>query len=217
MERTKRIAAVLVAAGVLVGCASGDEPETTATAEPASAETSLTLAISTTVRPTTTTLPVSGLVQLESTHYPYALTLPAEEILRPFQPATIAWDGKSRVIRDTPFLDALPLSDGFVFILGIEWPDDVESLAQMFVDHGEQQNSCSQAKNQRDVTVGGASAVVFTVDSCGFGNENVTFVRLAALHDGFGLIAFTETLSGQENADIDRLIERLSGLEWRTG
>ena len=87
----------------------------------------------------------------------------------------------------------------------------------MFADHGVQQNTCSQAKNQQDVTVGGAPAVGFTVDSCGSANENATFVRLAALHDGFGLIAFTPTSSGGEGADIDRLAERLSGLEWRTG
>ena len=156
-------------------------------------------------------------MRLESTLYPYALSLPAEAVLAPFQPATIAWDGEARVIRGTRFLDVLPLPDGFVFVLGLEWPEDVESLAQMFADHGVQQNTCSQANKQQEVTVGGASAVVFTVDSCGSANENLTMVRLAALHDGFGLIAFTETRSGEEDADIDRLVERLSGLEWRTG
>ena len=102
-----------------------------------------------------------------------------------------------------------------MFIVGIEWPDDVGSLAQMFVDNAAKHNGCSQAQNQRDVTVAGEAAVVFTVDSCG--PENATFVRLAALHDGFGLIAFTPTSSGEESADIDRLVESLSGLEWRTG
>jgi hypothetical protein len=190
-------------------------PETTATTDSASAETTLTQTTSTTVQPTNTTLPASGPVLQQSTLYPYALTLPAESILRPIQPATVVWDGKARVTRDRPFLDVLALSDGFVFIVGVEWPDDVESLAQMYADRGEQDHGCSHAMNQREVTVGGASAVVFTVDSCG--PENAMFVRLAALHDGFGLIAFTPTSSGEEGADMDRLVERLSGLEWRTG
>jgi hypothetical protein len=154
-------------------------------------------------------------VRIESTLYPYALTLPAEEILAPFKPATIAWDGGASVTRDRPFLDVVALSDGFVFILGLEWPDDVSSLAAMFADHQEQSHGCSQAMNQRDVTVGGAPAVVFTVDSCG--PENAMFVRLAALQDGFGLIAFSPTSAGEEDVDIDQLVQSLSGLEWRTG
>jgi hypothetical protein len=153
------------------------------------------------------------MVRLESIQYPYTLTVPAEEVLAPFKPATTAWDGMARVTRDRPFVDVIALSDGFVFIVGVEWPEDVESLAQMYID-GEQQNGCSQGKNQQEVTVGGASAVAFTVDSCG--PENATFARVAALHDGFGLIAFTPTSSGKEAADIDALVESLAGLEWRT-
>lgn len=218
MERARRIAAVLLVAGVLVGCGGDDEPGATATTERASEETTTTttVATSTTARPTTTTLPDSGPVLVESTVYPYALTLPAEEIIRPFEPATRAWNGSEQVVRDTAFLDDVGLSDGFVHILGIEWPDDVQSLAEMFAGHSTQHNGCSPAQNLREVTVGGAPALVFTVDSCGFGGENLTFVRVAALHDGFGLIAFTPTLVGQESVDSERLLARLSGLEWRT-
>ena len=104
-----------------------------------------------------------------------------------------------------------------VYVVGVEWPDDVESLAQMYVDNYVKHHTCSQAKNQREVTVGGEPAVLFTVDSCGSANENLTFARLAVVHDGVGLIAFTETGSGEEAADMDRLFERFSGLEWRTG
>ena len=54
------------------------------------------------------------------------------------------------------------------------------------------------------------------MDSCGSANENLTFARLAVVHDGFGLIAFTETGSGEEAADMTDY-SSVYGLERRTG
>ena len=182
-------------------------------------DTAETSAASSTMAPSTaTTLPGSEPVLLESIQYPYALTVPADKISRGLAiSATSAWDGSEQVIRGTSFLDVFSFSDGVVHVLGTEWTDDLESLAQTFVANSERYNGCSQAKNEREVTVGGAPALVFTVDSCGLGGENLTFVRLVALHDRFGLIAFTETAQGDEPADIDRLTAYFSDLDWRTG
>ena len=82
----------------------------------------------------------------------------------------------------------------------------------MYVDITARTRGCSQPKNQRDVTVAGERALLFTVDSCG---GSVAFVRLAVLHEGFGVVAFTETASGLENEHIDRFLADLAGFEWR--
>ena len=250
----RRIAALLVATGVLVACSSEDQRDTTAGTEPtqttttpvvatsmvssstavtappatettttetATTEPTTTTNPSTTIASASTTLPETGPVIVESTQYPYALTVQAEEVFRPLRPgsswhmlATSAWNGTERVIRDKPFNDVFTFTDGSMYVVGVEWLDDLDSLAQMFVDHGKQHNGCSEAKNPQEVSVGGAPALVFTVDSCS-GVENLTFVRLATLQDQFGVIAFTESAPGREPADIDRLLGYLSGLEWR--
>lgn len=129
-----------------------------------------------------------------------------------FDPANQAWDGESRVIRGPTFTDLVPLTGGPVFLVGLPWTDDVASFAQMFVDHSATRNGCSQARDERDVTVAGAPAVVFTVDSCG--SDDIAFARVAVVHDGFGLIAFVGAVPGREGEAVDHLLSSLTGLAW---
>ena len=56
------------------------------------------------------------------------------------------------------------------------------------------------------------AAQLFTVDSCG--NENAVFVRVAVVHDGFGLIAFAQAVPGGEGQYADHLLSVLAGLSW---
>ena len=158
-------------------------------------------------------MPTSGPVVLESTHYPYALTLPAERLFAPFKPARQPWDGESRIVRGAAPVDEISLSGGALFLVGIPWDRDLPSLVEMFVEHGARFNGCGEAEDQRDTTIGGAAALVFTVGGCG--SQDLAFARAAVVHDGFGLIAFTETSAGREGIAVDRLLSGVATLEWR--
>lgn len=203
---------VLVVSFVLVACGDDDDSGASSPTSEASSDTTVASSTTTTAR---TTIPATGPVLLESTHYPYALTLPAERLTRPLQSAARPWDGEGRIASDSPYVDRVITSDGVFHIFGIEWDDDLASLAQMFADRQEQTHGCSaEQEHRREVTVAGTPGVGFGQGSCGA--ENAVFARLALLHDGFGLIAFTSTSPGQESAAIDELTSVLSGLEWRT-
>ena len=151
--------------------------------------------------------PPSGPWVIQSTLYPYALTLPVEALA--FEPANRAWDGPSAITRDRPILDRVILPDAVLFIAGCAWPGGLESFAQMYVEL-QADLGCSQMKDPRQTTVAATPALAFMQDSCGV-DRGETFARLAVVHDGFGLIAFT----GARPGAIDHLVAVLAGLTWR--
>jgi hypothetical protein len=111
-----------------------------------------------------------------------------------------------------PFLDVVFLDDRSLFLFGAPTSDDLDAFVTAFAASATQRHSCSEPQNRREVTIGGDPAMGFT-QSC---DENAVQARVALVHEGFGFIAFSQTVAGEEDVALDEVIAALDGLEWRT-
>jgi hypothetical protein len=219
--------ALLVAAGLLVACGD-EEPEASSATTPSDTEASSattpsdTEASSTTTPSDTEAMPTSsvpstedagtaGFVTFESKHYPIALRLPEGVEEGSWADARRPWDGLQGIDMAGPFLDVVFLPSRSLFLFGAATSDDLEAFLSHFAEISARRHSCTEPQNRRDVVIDEVPAVGFS-QSC---EEGTVQARVALIHDGFGLIVFSITRAGEENAALDEVISTLDGLEWR--
>ena len=207
--------ALLVAAGLLVACGE-DEPETPATTPsdteaPSATTPSDTESTPTSTVPSTEDAQTAGLVTFESKHYPIALRLPEGVKEGSWADARRPWDGLQGIDMAGPFLDVVFLPSRSLFIFGAATSDDLEAFAAHYVEITMRRHGCTEPQNRRDVVIDEVPAVGFS-QSC---EHDTVQARVALVHDGFGLIVFSITRPGEENAALDEVVSVLDGLEWR--
>ncbi len=223
----RAFAGALLVAGLLVACGD-DEPEATSATSPSNTEAtsatspsnteatsatspSNTEATSTSAAPSTEDVGTAGPVTFESKRYPIALRLPEGVEEGSWDDARQAWDGVHGIDMAGPFLDVVFLPSRSLFMVGAATSDDLEAFLAHFAETSARRHSCTEPQNRRDVVIDGVPAVGFS-QSC---EEGTVQARVALIHDGFGLIVFSITRAGEENAALDEVISVLDGLEWR--
>jgi hypothetical protein len=197
----------VVVFGLLVAAGCGDDGPA------ASSATTLEEAgsTSTTAEPSTEdagTAPV-----FESAHYPFAFRLPEGVEDGSWADARQTWDGVQGIDMAGPFLDVVFLPSRSLFFFGAETPDDLETFVTTVAGIATRRHNCTEPENRRDVVIGEVPAIGFS-HIC---EQETVQARVALLHDGFGLVVFSNAIAGQENAALDEVISALDGLEWRTG
>jgi hypothetical protein len=152
--------------------------------------------------------------RFESTQYPYALALPAGRSTGS-DAATQRWNGKAEISQDSVYVDRIFTANAVLHVFGLAWRADLPSLARTFAERQARDHDCSpRLLNRRAATVAGAPALAYIQGSCG--SAHAVFTRVVVLHDGYALVAFTQTSPGHVQADIDELLRDLAGLEWRS-
>ena len=158
--------------------------------------------------------PSSGPITLESTVYPYSLTVPAGSLTLAWKPALRPWNGEEAInILGSSVVDKTGIHDGGLIIFGAAAPDGLDAFFAVHAANGSRFHGCSQPTGRRDVTINGVPAIAF-VQSC---LQQQTRAQISIVHDGFGLGIFVSTAAGAESAALDHLITLLAGLTWKSG
>ena len=212
-----RLAGALFVAAGLLGACGGTEPETPSATTPSDTEAPSATTLSDTEATPTSAVPstedagTAGLVTFESEHYPIALRLPEGVGEGSWADASRPWDGLQGVDMGGPFTDTVFLPSRSLFLFGAATSDDLEAFVSHFAEIATRRHSCTEPQNRRDVVINEVPAVGFS-HSC---DKDTVQARVALIHDGFGLIVFSTTRAGEENAALDEIISVLDGLEWR--
>jgi hypothetical protein len=221
--RARSIVLMVAIAGMAAACASAPVPAPAGTSQaapplnaPASPSpdrtTSPVASPSLSIPPAAS--PSEGPVTLESKVYPYSLTVPALALTRAWIPATQTWDGAAPInmLGGSQVIDRAGLRDGGLFLFGAPAADGLEAFFELHAANGSRFHGCGEPMHRRNVTIGGVPAIAF-VQYC---LTDQTRAQVTIVKDGFGLASFVDAAHGTELPVLDRLIELLGGLHWRT-
>jgi hypothetical protein len=147
-----------------------------------------------------------------SPNYKYALTLPPGTAYLAWHEADRPWDGQAKVDMLGPYTERNTVAEGGLFLVGSPGAS-LDEFFGRFEANGTRYHGCGPAEDRLETTIGGTPAIAFT-QVC---ENDSTFGRIALFNAGYGVGAYIFTTPGKELSVRDRLIELLSGLEWRTG
>ena len=221
MRHARRLAGVLAVIVVVAGCG----PTSDGTSSPASTPAPST-APTPTVAPVRSSVPTpaptaastpapspvpsaAGPVVIESTLYPYRLTVPAGPTS--FVAAHVPWDGIQKLSSDSRETDHVRAPGvGLVWIVMTDTTETIEKIGPDIEAKFRSWHGCGPASSRREFSVGELSGVAFA-HTCGAGAD--PWVRAVVVGQGRALVAMTSG-GTDSSAALDRLVELFGGLEW---
>jgi hypothetical protein len=152
----------------------------------------------------------AGPLVLESTTYPYRITLPGPDGL--LASAPVPWDGTQVLIRGGRHLDVgrADAGSGFFLVMSPTPEDDLQGFLDELVEKYASWHACTPPTAVREFSAGEMPGVTYQ-QACAGGREQ--FARAIVVGEGHGILVFTEA-GASGGVKQDELIAFLQGLEW---